>query len=392
TLFPGLWLTEITPDLYKGKVTIMTCNYCCCFRWFEVVPDGLQKVFNYDAKVDMRRCRRHNFVLKDEVSFQAKPEKTKKEYEKTITSYYKKQMKKAEVGLGSDDLLSEFDFGAKSSSSNGLITMVPGTTKANYGASGVDDYLDSMFSTGTQSNTRPSQSSTSEVAGANNNLTVLNHSLLFDDLLDDIPPVVSYKVNGVTFEKGYYLADTHNVYLLSNHLRLHETRKIPYLNVDKKVLEKTLKELLASSKIEVLAKGSKLESIESIMPVQDINIHSQALLNVKDSNKLDDLEPEEAVALMSSFVFQQRNASELLLHRHFCQAKERYISDGKQVVSVQSMKVGFGVSCNLAENLKAEVLEVDHVNVVSESNKLESVALNLHIIYPSDSISFYGVS
>ena len=38
-----------------------------------------------------------------------------------------------------------------------------GTSKANYGASGVDDYLDSMFSTGTQSNTRPSQSSTSEV-------------------------------------------------------------------------------------------------------------------------------------------------------------------------------------------------------------------------------------
>ncbi|GJV29373.1 ALP1-like protein isoform X1, partial [Tanacetum coccineum] len=35
----------------------------------------------------------------------------------------------------------------------------------------------------------------------------LNHSLLFDDLLDDIAPVVPYDVNGVTFEKGYYLAD-----------------------------------------------------------------------------------------------------------------------------------------------------------------------------------------
>ncbi|GJU25680.1 ALP1-like protein isoform X1 [Tanacetum coccineum] len=44
-------------------------------------------------------------------------------------------------------------------------------------------------------------------AGANNDLTVLNHSLLFDDLLDDIAPVVPYEVNGVTFEKGYYLAD-----------------------------------------------------------------------------------------------------------------------------------------------------------------------------------------
>ncbi|GJZ59463.1 ALP1-like protein [Tanacetum coccineum] len=45
------------------------------------------------------------------------------------------------------------------------------------------------------------------VAGANNDLTVLNNSPLFDDLLDDIPPVVPYEVNGVTFEKGYYLAD-----------------------------------------------------------------------------------------------------------------------------------------------------------------------------------------
>ncbi|GKB70750.1 ALP1-like protein isoform X1 [Tanacetum coccineum] len=45
------------------------------------------------------------------------------------------------------------------------------------------------------------------VAGANNNLTVLNHSLLFDDMLDDIAPIIPYEVNGVTFEKGYYLAD-----------------------------------------------------------------------------------------------------------------------------------------------------------------------------------------
>ncbi|GJU48040.1 ALP1-like protein isoform X1 [Tanacetum coccineum] len=36
---------------------------------------------------------------------------------------------------------------------------------------------------------------------------LLNHSLLFDDLLDDIAPVVPYDVNGVTFEKGYYVAD-----------------------------------------------------------------------------------------------------------------------------------------------------------------------------------------
>nr|GFC47403.1 protein ALP1-like isoform X1 [Tanacetum cinerariifolium]GFC48876.1 protein ALP1-like isoform X1 [Tanacetum cinerariifolium] len=41
----------------------------------------------------------------------------------------------------------------------------------------------------------------------NNDLTDLNHSLLFDDLLDDITLVVPFEVNGVTFEKCYYLAD-----------------------------------------------------------------------------------------------------------------------------------------------------------------------------------------
>ncbi|GJZ04611.1 ALP1-like protein isoform X1 [Tanacetum coccineum] len=44
-------------------------------------------------------------------------------------------------------------------------------------------------------------------AGANNDLTILNNSPLFDDLLDDIAPVVPFECNGVTFEKGYYLAD-----------------------------------------------------------------------------------------------------------------------------------------------------------------------------------------
>nr|GEV20401.1 hypothetical protein [Tanacetum cinerariifolium] len=43
--------------------------------------------------------------------------------------------------------------------------------------------------------------------GANKDLTVLNYSSLFDDLLDDIAPVVPFEVNGVTFEKVYYLAD-----------------------------------------------------------------------------------------------------------------------------------------------------------------------------------------
>ncbi|GJY37240.1 ALP1-like protein [Tanacetum coccineum] len=45
------------------------------------------------------------------------------------------------------------------------------------------------------------------VAGANNDLTVLNDSRLFDDLLDGIAPMVPYEVNEVMFEKGYYLAD-----------------------------------------------------------------------------------------------------------------------------------------------------------------------------------------
>nr|GEZ05705.1 hypothetical protein [Tanacetum cinerariifolium] len=45
------------------------------------------------------------------------------------------------------------------------------------------------------------------VAGANNDLTFLNHSSLFDDMLNDIASIFPYEVNKVTFEKGYYLAD-----------------------------------------------------------------------------------------------------------------------------------------------------------------------------------------
>ncbi|GKA77702.1 ALP1-like protein isoform X1 [Tanacetum coccineum] len=46
-----------------------------------------------------------------------------------------------------------------------------------------------------------------EVAGANNDINVLDNSPLFDDLLDDIAPIAPFVVNGVGFEKGYYLAD-----------------------------------------------------------------------------------------------------------------------------------------------------------------------------------------
>ncbi|GJX54588.1 ALP1-like protein [Tanacetum coccineum] len=44
------------------------------------------------------------------------------------------------------------------------------------------------------------------VAGANNDINVLDNSPLFNDLLDDKAPVAPYVVNGVGFEKGYYLA------------------------------------------------------------------------------------------------------------------------------------------------------------------------------------------
>lgn len=41
-------------------------------------------------------------------------------------------------------------------------------------------------------------------------------------------------------------------------------------------------------------------------------------------NQLNDLEPEEAVAIMSAFVFQQKNTSEPSLTPSLAQAKNRY--------------------------------------------------------------------
>nr|GEZ68226.1 protein ALP1-like [Tanacetum cinerariifolium] len=46
-----------------------------------------------------------------------------------------------------------------------------------------------------------------EIAGANNDINVLDNSPLFYDLLDDKASVAPYVVNGVGIEKGYYLAD-----------------------------------------------------------------------------------------------------------------------------------------------------------------------------------------
>nr|GEU81422.1 protein ALP1-like [Tanacetum cinerariifolium] len=45
------------------------------------------------------------------------------------------------------------------------------------------------------------------IAGANNDINVLDNSPLFDDLLDDLAPVVPYVVNEVEYRNGYYLAD-----------------------------------------------------------------------------------------------------------------------------------------------------------------------------------------
>nr|GEW02774.1 hypothetical protein [Tanacetum cinerariifolium] len=45
------------------------------------------------------------------------------------------------------------------------------------------------------------------IAGANNDINVLDNSSLFDDLLDDLAHVVPYVVNGVEYRNGYYLTD-----------------------------------------------------------------------------------------------------------------------------------------------------------------------------------------
>nr|GEW49618.1 hypothetical protein [Tanacetum cinerariifolium] len=46
-----------------------------------------------------------------------------------------------------------------------------------------------------------------EIAGANNDINVLDNSPLFDDLLDDLAHMVPYVVNGVEYRNEYYLAD-----------------------------------------------------------------------------------------------------------------------------------------------------------------------------------------
>nr|GEV30510.1 putative ribonuclease H-like domain-containing protein [Tanacetum cinerariifolium] len=81
------------------------------------------------------------------------------------------------------------------------------------------------------------------VMGANNDINVLDNSLLFDDLLNDFALIALFEVNGVRFEKGYYLGD--RIYpqwqLSSNHLRSHEKINMVSSKGDKNVHEKMSK-------------------------------------------------------------------------------------------------------------------------------------------------------
>ncbi|GJU74862.1 ALP1-like protein [Tanacetum coccineum] len=81
------------------------------------------------------------------------------------------------------------------------------------------------------------------VAGANNDINVLDNSPLFDDLLDDKAPVALFVVNGVGQTEFTYSGR-----LSSNHSRLQMTRNIVTLKSVKKVQEMMSNVLLAFPK------------------------------------------------------------------------------------------------------------------------------------------------
>nr|GEY32158.1 hypothetical protein [Tanacetum cinerariifolium] len=87
-------------------------------------------------------------------------------------------------------------------------------------------------------------------AGANNDINVLDNSSLFDDLLDDLAPVVPCVVNGVEYRNGYYLLMefTQSGHVSSNHSLLQLIRSIHTLNSVKKVHEKMSNVLSVFSK------------------------------------------------------------------------------------------------------------------------------------------------
>ncbi|KAD6795715.1 hypothetical protein R6Q59_031765 [Mikania micrantha] len=76
-------------------------------------------------------------------------------------------------------------------------------------------------------------------------------------------------------------------------------------------------------------------------------------------NQLEDLEPEEAVALMSAFVFQQRNASEPSLTARLAQAKERLYDTAIKLGELQAhFKIQIEPAEYAQENLKFGLVEV----------------------------------
>nr|GEY43525.1 DExH-box ATP-dependent RNA helicase DExH11 [Tanacetum cinerariifolium] len=76
-------------------------------------------------------------------------------------------------------------------------------------------------------------------------------------------------------------------------------------------------------------------------------------------NQFDDLEPEEAVALMSAFVFQQRNASEPSLTPRLLQAKERLYNTAVKLGELQAdFKIQIEPQEYARENLKFGLVEV----------------------------------
>lgn len=68
-------------------------------------------------------------------------------------------------------------------------------------------------------------------------------------------------------------------------------------------------------------------------------------------NQLNDLEPEEAVAIMSAFVFQQKNTSEPSLTPKLAQAKKRYPKFSTNFSCIYSLIVLEGIIILLQQNL-----------------------------------------
>nr|CAB3448922.1 unnamed protein product [Digitaria exilis] len=76
-------------------------------------------------------------------------------------------------------------------------------------------------------------------------------------------------------------------------------------------------------------------------------------------NQLDDLEPEEAVAIMSAFVFQQRNASEPSLTPKLAEAKKRLYDTAIRLGQLQTQfKVPVDPEEYASDNLKFGLVEV----------------------------------